>query len=216
MTEFSPDEKRGIYRAIYERRDVRSHFLPDPVPGDVLDRILDAAHHAPSVGFMQPWDFIVIRSESVRREVCENFERANRQAAAVYEGEQRNLYDSLKLAAIRDAPLNLCVTCDRRRTRGAGLGRQSNSATDVYSTVCAVQNLWLAARAESLGVGWVSILDTEALKATLQIPPDVTPVAYLCIGYVSEFASEPDLEKRGWEHREALSNLVHYDHWNRK
>ncbi len=216
MTEFSPDEKRGIYRAIYERRDVRSHFLPDPVPGDVLDRILDAAHHAPSVGFMQPWDFIVIRNESVRQEVCENFERANRQAAAIYEGEKRNLYDSLKLAAIREAPLNLCVTCDHRRTRGAGLGRQSNPATDVYSTVCAVQNLWLAARAESLGVGWVSILDTEALKTTLQIPPDVTPVAYLCIGYVSEFASQPDLEKRGWEHREALANLVHYDHWNRK
>jgi 5,6-dimethylbenzimidazole synthase len=216
MTQFSDEEKRAIYRAIYERRDVRSNFLPDPVPDDVLQRILDAAHHAPSVGFMQPWDFIVIRDRSIRREICENFEQANRQAAAIYEGEKRSLYDSLKLAAIVEAPLNLCVTCDHRRTRGAGLGRQSNPATDVYSTVCAVQNLWLAARAESLGVGWVSILDMEALKGTLQIPREVTPVAYLCVGYVSEFGSQPELEKRGWEHREALSNLIHYDRWNIK
>ncbi len=214
MTHFSIDEKRGLYRAIYERRDVRSHFLPDPVPDDVLQRILDAAHHAPSVGFMQPWDFIVIRDQSIRQQVRGNFEQANLEAAAIYEGEKRNLYDNLKLAAIMEAPLNLCVTCDHQRTKGAGLGRQSNPSTDLYSTVCAVQNLWLAARAESLGVGWVSILDTEALKATLQIPPEVTAVAYLCIGYVSEFSSQPELEKKGWEHREALANLIHYDRWN--
>lgn len=212
---FSDDEKRGLYRAIYERRDVRSNFLPDPVPDEVLTRILDAAHHAPSVGFMQPWDFIVIRDTAVRHEVRENFERANQRASAIYEGEKRTLYDSLKLAAIVDSPLNLCVTCDHRRTLGAGLGRQSNPTTDLYSTVCAVENLWLAARVESLGVGWVSILDTDDLKATLQIPPEVSPVAYLCIGYVSEFGSQPDLEKRGWEHREALANLVHYDRWTR-
>lgn len=215
MTQFSPEEKRGLYRAIYERRDVRSHFLPDPVPEDVLTRILDAAHHAPSVGFMQPWDFILIRDPAVRNEVRRNFERANQQASAIYEGEKRTLYDNLKLAAIVESPLNLCVTCDHHRTRGAGLGRQSNPATDVYSTVCAVQNLWLAARAESLGVGWVSILDTEALKATLEIPPEVTPVAYLCVGYVSEFGTQPELEKRGWEHREALANLIHHDRWSR-
>jgi 5,6-dimethylbenzimidazole synthase len=210
---FSEEEKRGLYRAIYERRDVRSLFLPDPVPDDVLARILDAAHHAPSVGFMQPWDFIVIRDPAIRNEVRDNFERANRQASAIYEGERRTLYDNLKLAAIVESPMNLCVTCDHQRNRGAGLGRQSNPTTDLYSTVCAVQNLWLAARAESLGVGWVSILDLEALKTTLQIPPEVTPVAYLCIGYVSEFGSQPDLEKRGWEHREALANLIHQDRW---
>ncbi|HTB15957.1 MAG TPA: 5,6-dimethylbenzimidazole synthase [Bryobacteraceae bacterium] len=213
---FSEEEKRGLYRAIYERRDVRSNFLPDPVPDEVLARILDAAHHAPSVGFMQPWDFIVIRDRSIRNEVRQNFEKANRQAAAIYEGEKRSLYDTLKLAAIEESPMNLCVTCDHQRTRGAGLGRQSNPATDLYSTVCAVQNLWLAARAESLGVGWVSILDTEALKTTLQIPSEVTPVAYLCMGYVSEFGSRPELEKKGWEHREALANLVHYDKWSFK
>jgi 5,6-dimethylbenzimidazole synthase len=212
--DFSVEEKRGLYRAIYERRDVRSHFLPDSVPDEVLARLLDAAHHAPSVGFMQPWDFLIIRDKAIRNEVRQNFERTNQQAAAIYEGEKRNLYDHLKLAAITDAPLNLCVTCDRQRTRGAGLGRQSNPETDLYSTVCAVENLWLAARAESLGVGWVSILDTESLKETLRIPPEITLVAYLCIGYVSEFGSQPELEKRGWEHREALANLIHLDSWN--
>jgi 5,6-dimethylbenzimidazole synthase len=213
MIHFSSEEKRGLYRAIYERRDVRSRFLPDAVPDEVLDRILDAAHHAPSVGFMQPWDFIVIRDQSIREEVRANFEEANRRAAAIYEGEKRSLYDHLKLAAIVESPLNLCVTCDHQRTKGAGLGRQSNPSTDVYSTVCAVQNLWLAARAESLGVGWVSILDQEALKKTLQIPSHVTPVAYLCIGYVSEFGSQPELEEKGWEQREPLANLIHRDRW---
>src|ERR1700683_5435097 len=133
---FSEAERRAVYRAIYERRDVRSHFVDSPVPDAVLGRILNAAHHAPSVGFMQPWDFIVIRDTCVRQEVCENFERANRQAAGIYEGEKRALYNNLKLAAIKEAPLNLCVTCDHQRARGAGLGRQSNPATDLYSTVC--------------------------------------------------------------------------------
>ncbi len=143
---FSEEERRGVYRAIYERRDVRSLFLPDPVPDDVLGRILDAAHHAPSVGFMQPWDFIVIRDGSVRKAVYGNFECASRRAAEAYQGEQRKLYDSLKLAGILEAPLNVCVTCDHERRKGSGLGRQTDSAVDLYSTVCAVQNLWLAAR----------------------------------------------------------------------
>jgi len=211
---FSPADRRGIYRAIYERRDVRSHFLSAPVPEAVLGRILDAAHHAPSVGFMQPWDFIVIRDESVRRAIHANFESSNRRAAAVYEGEQRKLYDTLKLAGILEAPVNLCITCDHKRPKGSGLGRQSDSATDLYSTVCAVQNLWLAARAESLGVGWVSILDPEKLKAILGVPAPLTPVAYLCVGYVSEFLTSPELEEKGWECRESLTKLIHFDRWD--
>jgi 5,6-dimethylbenzimidazole synthase len=210
---FSEDEKAAVYRAIHERRDVRSHFLPEPVPEDVLTRVLEAAHHAPSVGFMQPWDFILIRDRAVKEAVRQNFECANERAASIYDGEKKALYTALKLAGITEAPLNICVTCDRRRERGAGLGRQSDPATDLYSTVCAVQNLWLAARAESLGVGWVSILDTAALEAALNIPEGVTAVAYLCVGYVSEFGDQPDLEKRGWEQRESLANLLHFDHW---
>jgi 5,6-dimethylbenzimidazole synthase len=210
---FSDDERRGIYRAIYERRDVRGQFLPDPVPDDVLGRVLDAAHHAPSVGFMQPWDFVVIRDLAVRQQVYRNFECANKRAAEAYRGEQRKLYDGLKLAGILDAPVNLCVTCDHERPKGGGLGRQTDPSVALYSTVCAVQNLWLAARAESLGVGWVSIVDLEQLKATLGIPPALTLVAYLCIGYVSEFRPQPDLEEKGWETRGSLSSVTHFDRW---
>jgi 5,6-dimethylbenzimidazole synthase len=210
---FSDEERRGLYRAIYERRDVRSHFLPQPVPDDVLGRILDAAHHAPSVGFMQPWDFLVIRDADIRQAVYRNFESARRQAGEAYKDEQRKLYDSLKLAGIIEAPVNVCVTCDHTRPKGSGLGRQTDPAVDLYSAVCAVQNLWLAARAESLGVGWVSILDLEQLKSTLGIPAELTLVAYLCIGYVSEFRPQPDLEEKGWETRSSLASVTHFDRW---
>lgn len=214
--DFSTEETRGVYRAIHERRDVRSRFLPQPVPDPVLARIVNAAHHAPSVGFMQPWDFIVIRDEAVRRAVQCNFEAANRQAAAAYSDERRALYDNLKLAAILEAPVNLCITCDQQRQKGDGLGRQSIPATAVYSTVCAVQNLWLAARAEGLGVGWVSILDLDDLRRILGIPEQVLPVAYLCLGYVAGFGEKPELEERGWESREALESLLHFDRWGER
>jgi 5,6-dimethylbenzimidazole synthase len=213
-TRFSPAERRGVYRAIYERRDIRSNFLPKPVPTHILGRLLDAAHHGPSVGFMQPWDFIVIRDESVRRAVHQCFLDANQQAAERYSGERRALYDTLKLAGILEAPVNLCITCDRLRARGAGLGRQTDPATDLYSTACAIQNLWLAARAESLGVGWVSILDLGRLRKLLEIPEDIVPVAYLCVGYVSEFPTCPDLESAGWESRESITKLIHFDRWS--
>jgi 5,6-dimethylbenzimidazole synthase len=210
---FSEEEKRGVYRAIYERRDVRSQFLPQPIPPRVLGRILDAAHHAPSVGFMQPWDFIVIEDPRTRRAIYENFDRANQRAAELYEGARRDSYTRMKLAGILDAPINLCITCDRERHTGRGLGRQTDPATDLYSTVCAVQNLWLAARAEALGVGWVSILDFAELKTLLEIPGSHTVVAYLCVGYVSEFRAAPELEENGWERRQSLSGLVHFDRW---
>ncbi|HEX3746173.1 MAG TPA: 5,6-dimethylbenzimidazole synthase [Bryobacteraceae bacterium] len=210
---FSDEEKRGVYRAIHERRDVRGQFLPDPIPPELLGRILNAAHHAPSVGFMQPWDFIVIEDRAVRSAVCRNFERANTSAAGAYDSEQRESYRKMKLAGILDAPVNLCITCDRQREWGRGLGRQTDPATDLYSTVCAVQNLWLAARAEGVGVGWVSILDFDELKSLLGIPAGHTLVAYLCVGYVSEFHTRPDLETQGWEHRQNLAALLHFDGW---
>jgi 5,6-dimethylbenzimidazole synthase len=212
-SDFSDAERRGVYRAIYERRDIRGQFLPRPVPDAVLGRLLDAAHHGPSVGFMQPWDFIVIREVSVRRAVHDCFLEANARAAKDYDEARRALYGNLKLAGILDAPVNLCVTCDRDRVRGAGLGRQTDPATDLYSTACCVQNLWLAARAESIGVGWVSILDLDRLRGILQIPAQIVPLAYLCIGYVSEFPSLPDLEAKGWESRESLARLIHFDRW---
>ncbi|MCE3261793.1 MAG: bluB [Pseudoduganella sp.] len=211
---FSPSEREGLYRAIRERRDVRSQFLPDPVPADVLARLLQAAHHAPSVGFMQPWDFIVIDSREVRQQVHAIFTRENERAAANYEGEQAGLYKRLKLEGILESPLNLCITCDRKRGGPHVLGRNSIVEMDLFSVCLAVQNLWLAARAEGVGVGWVSILDQQQLAQALHLPDDVYPVAYLCLGYVSEFLPTPELEAKGWRSRLPIQSLVHSNVWD--
>lgn len=210
---FSECERRGLYRAIHERRDVRSQFLSDPVPPDVLARLLHAAHRAPSVGFMQPWDFVIVHCPDVKRAVKATFVQENRQAAVHYAGEQADLYRRLKLEGIEESPINLCITCDRSRGGPHVLGRNTVLETDLFSVSLAVQNLWLAARAEGIGVGWVSILDPQQLAAILKLPRDVYPVAYLCLGYVSEFLPRPELEAVGWRSRLALRTLVHGNAW---
>jgi len=206
-------ERAAVYKCIATRRDVRNQFLPDPVPDEVLARLLDAAHHAPSVGFMQPWDFILVRDPAVKRRIHAAFIAANAEAAEMFEGERRAAYRALKLQGILDAPLGLCVTCDRGRAGTVVLGRTHQPEMDTYSVVCAVQNLWLAARAEGVGVGWVSIMRREDLNAALDIPPSILPIAYLCIGYVSEFLAAPELESAGWRRRLALRDLVWVDRW---
>jgi 5,6-dimethylbenzimidazole synthase len=216
LHEFSRADKSGLYKAIYERRDVRRDFLPDPVPEEILKRLLDAAHHAGSVGFMQPWSFIVIRDVLVKASVKALFEQANQAAAQVFEGEKREVYSGLKLEGILEAPLNVCITCDPERNGPHILGRHSIRETDVYSTCCAIQNLWLAARAEGIGVGWVSIFDPEELRTVLRIPARVIPVAYLCLGYVRQFLPRPELESAGWLPRLPLEDLTFYDHWGQK
>jgi 5,6-dimethylbenzimidazole synthase len=203
-----------VYEAIHSRRDVR-RFRPDPVPGDVLVRILEAAHHAGSVGFMQPWNFLVVRSQDVRRMVFEAFEQENARAAEHYAGNRRSIYNSLKLQGILDAPLNLVVTCDRGRGGPHVLGRNTILDTDVYSTCCAIQNLWLAARAEGVGVGWVSIFDPATVKELLNIPEPVVLVGYLCVGYPVEFEDRPMLEKVAWTGRIPLRELVFENSWGR-
>ncbi|MCC5900946.1 MAG: 5,6-dimethylbenzimidazole synthase [Halomonas sp.] len=210
---FSDAERRGLYRAIHERRDVRSQFLPDRIPHDVLARLLQAAHHAPSVGFMQPWDFIVIESREVRASVLALFDQENDKAAERFTGARKDLYRGLKLQGILESPLNLCITCDRNRGGAHVLGRNSMVDTDLFSTCLAVQNLWLAARAEGVGVGWVSILDPAQLSAVLNLPEGVYPLAYLCLGYVSEFLDQPELEAKGWRARLPLDELLHRDTW---
>jgi 5,6-dimethylbenzimidazole synthase len=210
---FSPADRDAVYRAISTRRDVRGQFVPRPVPPDVLGRVLTAAHQAPSVGLSQPWDFLVIADRSVRECVKADFDRQNAAAAEHYVGERRVLYRSLKLEGILDAPLNVCVTCDRGRGGPHVLGRNSAVDADLFSTCLAVQNLWLAARAEGVGVGWVSILDHAALAVLLGLPPRIVPVAYLCIGYVSQFPAEPDLQTAGWAARDPLALRTHFDSW---
>jgi 5,6-dimethylbenzimidazole synthase len=208
---FSQSERSAVYRAIAERRDVRRGFVDRPLPDEVLQRLLAAAHCAPSVGFMQPSRFIVIRDRSIRAAVHNIFKDANAEAAATYQGVQGEQYAALKLEGILEAPQNICIVCDTQNERGHKLGRSSMPETAAYSTVCAVQNLWLAARAEGIGVGWVSILDPIRLRATLHIPDHILPVAYLCIGYVDQFASTPELERFGWEKRVPLETAVCYD-----
>jgi len=208
---FTKAERAAVYRAISTRRDVRRGFTDRPLPDDLLQRLLAAAHSAPSVGLMQPSRFIVVRSLATRTAVHRIFTEANTEAAATYEGERAKQYEDLKLEGILEAPQNLCIVCDTRSERGHKLGRHTMPETAAYSTVCAVQNLWLAARAEGVGVGWVSILDPARLRALLRIPDHILPVAYLCLGYVDAFATEPELERSGWEKRVPLQTAVFYD-----
>jgi 5,6-dimethylbenzimidazole synthase len=193
---------------------VRSGYLPRPLEDATLQRLLNAAHSAPSVGLMQPWRFIVVRDEARRAKVYEIFEHANRAAAAEYAQERGQLYGRLKLEGLLEAPQHLCVVCETTSTQGHGLGRRSMPETSNYSVVCAVQNLWLAARVEGVGVGWVSILDPLAVKDLLRIPSGVELVAYLCIGYVEEFADRPDLERAGWEERASLRSILREEYFD--
>jgi 5,6-dimethylbenzimidazole synthase len=160
---------------------------------------------------MQPSRFIVIRDIAVRRAEQGIFQDARSGAAAHYLGERGEQYAALKLEGILEAPQNLCIVSDTESDRGHKLGRTTMPETAAYSTVCAVQNLWLAARAEGVGVGWVSILDPARLRTVLHIPDRILPVAYLCLGYVDRFATEPELETAGWEKRLPLKTLVSYD-----
>ena len=211
---FNEIERAAVYRVITERRDVRRGFLDTPLPKDILDRLLAAAHSAPSVGLMQPSRFVVIRDLGVRQAVHEIFSASNQQALASYMGERREHYSDLKLEGVLEAPQNLCILCDQESKRGQGLGRHTMPETALYSTVCAIQNLWLAARSEGVGVGWVSILDPGKVRQLLNIPDHLMIVAYLCLGYVDSFSSEPDLERFGWEKRVALNTVVSYEQYS--
>jgi 5,6-dimethylbenzimidazole synthase len=206
-------DRQGLYRVLLSRRDVRGQFLPDSIPDEVLARVLTAAHYAPSVGFMQPWSFILVRSPEVRGRIKQAFIQANEEAADMFHGDSRATYRSLKLEGILESPLNICVTCDRDRVGPVVLGRTHIPTMDLYSTVCAVENLWLAARAEGLGLGWVSIISEPALKEILGLPESVVPVAYLCLGKVSHFFAQPELETKGWRRRLPLADLVTLDRW---
>ena len=212
-TTISEVEREALYKVIYSRRDVRGQFLPDSVPDEVISRLLDAAHHAPSVGFMQPWDFIVVKEPEVRQKVKDGFELAHAEAARMFSGAKQDAYRTFKLEGIMESPLGICVTCDRSRSGEVVIGRTANPEMDLYSSVCAVQNLWLAARAENLGVGWVSIIHHDHIRQALGIPDHIVPVAYLCVGYVSFFHQTPELEQAGWLPRMELETLVHHETW---
>ncbi|OLT11857.1 5,6-dimethylbenzimidazole synthase [Pseudonocardia sp. CNS-139] len=200
------------YAAIHSRRDVRSGFLPDvPVADDVLTRVLEAAHAAPSVGLSQPWDFLVLRDRDLRQRVHAHVAAERAAYAAELPAARAAAFRELKVEAILDTPLNIAVTCDPTRGGRHTLGRRTQPRTAGYSAAAAVQNLWLAARAEGLGVGWVSFADERGLAALLGLPAHLEVVAYLCVGHVAEFRPEPELATAGWAARRPLRWAVHHD-----
>ncbi len=214
--DFSNEEKNGLYKAIFSRRDVRSHFTSEPIDDEILTRILNAAHHAPSVGFSQPWNFILIKDIRTKKKIKESFENERNRSANLVEEPRKSKYLSFKLEGIIDSPVNLCITYDPTKFGPFVIGRTSMPETGIYSVCCAVQNLWLAARTEGVGVGWVSILSNEVLKDILELPEHVLPIAYLCLGYVKRFESKPDLETAGWLPRLDLKDVVFYERWEQK
>jgi len=213
MNDFSEQERESFYKAIYSRRDVRSNFTSEPIDTQVLMRILDAAHHAPSVGFSQPWNFILVRNIETRKKIKESFEKEKARSSNLIEEPRRSKYLSYKLEGILDSSINVCVTYDPTKSGSFVIGRTSIPETGMFSVCCAVQNMWLAARTEGIGMGWVSILSNETLRDTLHIPDHVVPVAYLCLGHVSKFETNPDLETSGWLPRLKLDEVIYHEKW---
>jgi nicotinate-nucleotide--dimethylbenzimidazole phosphoribosyltransferase len=209
-------EREAVLRVMRERRDIRNGFRSDPIPHDVLLRVLEAAHTAPSVGHSQPWDFVVIRSADTRRSMHELAQRQREAYAKSLPKGRAKQFKELKIEAILDTPVNIVVTADPTRGGRHTLGRHTQPQMAPYSSALAVENLWLAARAEGLGVGWVSFFDEREMVRALGLPEHLEVVAYLCVGYVDEFPDEPELMQAGWSKRRPLSWVVHEETYGRR
>ncbi|MGQ4375316.1 nicotinate-nucleotide--dimethylbenzimidazole phosphoribosyltransferase [Streptomyces sp. SAS_267] len=213
---YNDAEREAVLRVIRERRDIRNGFRSDPIPHDVLLRVLEAAHTAPSVGHSQPWDFVVIRSAETRRGMHELAQRQREAYAKSLPKGRAKQFKELKIEAILDTPVNILVTADPTRGGRHTLGRHTQPQMAPYSSALAVENLWLAARAEGLGVGWVSFFDEREMVRALGLPEHLEAVAYLCVGYVDEFPDEPELMQAGWSKRRPLSWVVHEETYGRR
>jgi len=204
-----------LYEIIHRRRDVRGEFTGGPVPDPVLDRILDAAHAAPSVGLSQPWDFIVVRDPGLRAAFHEHVRRERDVFAATLDAEAAARFARIKIDGVLESTLSIVVTYDRERGGPAVLGRHAIADAGLYSVCLAIENLWLAATAERMGVGWVSFYREDFLQGLLGIPAGVRPVAWLCLGPVDRLQKVPDLERHGWRSRRPLHQARHDDRWGR-
>jgi 5,6-dimethylbenzimidazole synthase len=189
------------------RRDVR-RFRPDPVSPELIRRLLDQTGLAPSVGLSEPWRFVMVESEPARSAALDNFEAANAEALDGYSNDQARLYATLKLSGMRNAPVQIAIFCDEDTPQGSGLGAQTMPEMRRYSVVCAVMQLWLSARAEGLGAGWVSILDPARLGTDLNVPESWRLIAYLCLGWPEEEHADAELERSGWEDRLGVDNRI--------
>jgi 5,6-dimethylbenzimidazole synthase len=211
MNGFTKEEIAAVYRVIAERRDVR-HFLSDPIAPDLMARILGAAHLAPSVGFMQPWRFVRIIDASLRQSIYELVEQ-ERIATAHALAQREDEFMRLKVEGVRECGEVLVVALMDRRDEHV-FGRRTLPEMDLASVACAIQNLWLAARAEGIGMGWVSMFEPEQLKQLLHMPAGTKPIAILCLGHVTEFYPKPMLEQQGWAARQPFSTLIFEDRWD--
>ncbi|EIT86439.1 cob(II)yrinic acid a,c-diamide reductase [Fictibacillus macauensis ZFHKF-1] len=212
---FSKDERDAIYSVIYKRRDIRT-FRSTPVEEEKIQRIIEAGHHAPSVGFMQPWNFIIISAPEVKEKLAWAAEKERKALAIHFEEERGTQFLDLKIEGLKEAPLTICVTCDGTRGGSHVLGRNSIPETDLLSTACAIQNMWLASCAEGLAMGWVSFYKKNDVRDILHIPPHVEPVALLSIGYTDDYPTQPILEQKNWEKRRSLEPLIFHNYWNTK
>jgi 5,6-dimethylbenzimidazole synthase len=208
---YSDLECAAVYRAIYERRDMR-HFLSDPIDPEILSRLLNAAHHAPSVGFMQPWRFIRITSPDFRHAIHALVEQERIDTAKALK-EREDEFMKLKVEGICECAELWVAALGEQREQHI-FGRRTMPQMDFASLACAIQNLWLAARAEGLGLGWVSMFEPESLKTLLNMPEDSQPVAILCLGHVEKFYDKPMLEQEHWAVRKDLDNLLFENAWN--
>jgi len=207
MTAFDAEFRARLRDLVVWRRDVRQ-FRAAPLPPGAIERLLEMAMLAPSVGLSQPWRFVLVEEAERRRAVRDEFCRCNAAALACYEGERAKLYASLKLAGLDEAPVHLAVFADRGTTQGRGLGRGTMPEMVEYSVVMAIHTLWLAARAEGIGLGWVSILDPATIAGILDLPPDWIFLGYFCVGYPRDETTTPELQRVGWEQRQPWDSFV--------
>src|SRR6478735_10196081 len=210
--QFSESEKEVFYKVIFSRRDVRKKFIDNKT----IHTILKAAHHAPSVGFSQPWNFILIKDKDTRIKIKDSFLKERLKSIDYLKDDKEKLekYHNLKLEGIMESDLNICVSYDHSRFGPFVIGRMTIEEAGVYSVCCAIQNLWLAARVEDIGVGWVSIINNSDLTEILNLPCNIKPIAYLCLGYVDKFNEMPDLEESKWLNRLDLQDVIFFEKWN--
>lgn len=203
----------GLYEAIHHRRDVRAEFTGEPIPPAVLDRVLAAAHAAPSVGLTQPWDFVLVHDPRLRRAFWEHVQGERRAFADSLPSLGAERFADIKIDGVLEATLSIVVTYDSARGAPDVLGRHAIADTGLYSVCLAIENLWLAATVEGMGVGWVSFYREPFVRELLSIPEGIRPVAWLCMGPVTELQAVPDLERAGWRARLPLAGVVHHDRW---